>query len=237
METIIQKYGIDIISLGFNCCATRYIKSLNLKVDNSTKLFDYIGSSTGGIIKFIKDGFEDVSDFTYIKSTNNKKYGVNLKYGFKFVHDIPQIRNDSNFYPDENFISEFKEKQARRLERFKDKLLFSEKLIFIRIESYKRNNINLPLDVNIMQDVHSKDFYDESEEIIQISNIIKELNSKMNFIIIYISRFLPNSFDIENNILRLKMLGGEDMWDETIKSLKLLFEINGDFINQSLSSN
>ena len=216
MSEIFKKYD-EVISLGYNCFAKKYIEE---NINNTAYMyFDYVGSSAWGILEIFKNNFSDLDQIEKIKIyTNNDKYvNTNMKYYIRHLHDN---------LDDPSKRSKTMDSLIKRADRLKELLASKKKIIFIRIEEPMYNRIIYNEFKKYY--VHSEEYY-----LKKISEWLK-LNTQLDFKIIYINNIknLNSKYDDHNNILYIKDNNIESYdWNDVATQIKMLFDKNQHLLN------
>jgi hypothetical protein len=140
MEILLKQPDAIPVSLGWSCHMALYIQELGdmERRRHERHVFDWFGSPMWSICELIDMDFEGMTDRT--KIIPRRRYMDNFKeilshteYELRFLHDF----KDENNITDDDW-SQFEEKYARRIQRFRDLLTMAKqtnkKLIFFRLE-------------------------------------------------------------------------------------------------------
>lgn len=193
-----------LVSLGWSCYPKSLIKKLN---DQETHFFDWIGSSTWGIIKLLNNDFKNIFNYENyfihkpfpIFIEHDKNYICNKEYYLRFNHD-------KNFYENEKKWTIFKEKYSRRINRFLKLLKSDDNLLFIHLEENTiRFKYPIYKEIKKYYPKNEKNYHIEQSKIEQnrvkeIVKIIKTKYNKHNFKIIYFSHFIKETKYTDNII-------------------------------------
>ncbi len=215
MQIIIQKYGTNMTSLGFNCCFMKYIRHLNY--DGQTKFFDWMGSSMKSIVKAVTSDFKDVLDYEYRQEDNGLCSAWSKHYDFRYYHEFPRISSIEQI--DKDKINQAIARKSKKIHLF-NKYQTSETMIFFRLEAgenYKRDQDQLEL-----------------EYVKEFSELVKQKNTSLKYLIVYVSQLDQNEYLADENILILKRV--EDIvWETAVENITRTFNQNREFIESVLS--
>lgn len=130
------------ISLGRGCSPALNLRSLKLRT--AAYPFDWLISPLTALVNGLQDDFKHLLNNCKLRPD---KKGVIDSYGFQFVHDWPTVNQpvidaiNTDFITDSIISNEWKkalpqvkEKYRRRIERFKNACLGSEKIFFFRTD-------------------------------------------------------------------------------------------------------
>ena len=214
-----------LISLGYNCCIKRFFDSI---VPKETNFFDYIGTSMWAITELFENNFQDIFNTEYYKQIEILEnqpitFLSNTKYYIRFLHDLECNSVDSN----PKLFLEFKSKYERRIKRLDELINSSNKTIFIRYEESLDNRI-------IYKEFEEKIKINEYEYVKKFSSIIKSKYPNKKFKIIYLTKTLEESNDIENNILLLNISNYTFDWVNCVEEITKIFNDKYDFIKKYL---
>jgi hypothetical protein len=230
-----------ILSLGFNCNIKKYIDKI--RPNSPTQFFDYIGTSMWGINELIRNNFSDIFNIDEFENMKTNIYygeiATNKKYYLRFFHDLKNVENNNtkilNYNNNihvckKNNFDECKEKYERRSQRFIELLNSSNKILFIRLQE----NIN-----NIIKHDMYKDKYKKSEleYTFELSNTLKNMYPKLEFIIITISNNQKNEFYKDKNIIVLEQIENITNYETCDIILEKLFDTNKNFIINCITNN
>ena len=125
-------------------------------------------------------------------------------------------------------FEECKDKYERRSQRFIDVLNSSNKLLFIRIQE----DMNCIIKHDMYKDKYVKS---ELEYTFELSNILKNMYPKLEFLIITISKD-ENQYYKDNNIIVIKELEDLTDYETCVIKLEKLFTQNNDFLVSILNN-
>lgn len=192
----------EIISLGSYCNTSLYLKNIGKK--RETYVFDWVGTIDASVFKKLIDtnfeNFFEYDDFIYFR--DGLSFGMfNKRNNIAYIHD--------KF--DKQHIVETKTKYIRRAERFMQLMKSNKKILFIRIQA--RQN-------------HELKKVSEYEDIVEFSKYLKSTtNITFAIILIQAEEFLPeNTCDIDNKIIRIKILNNDNDLLYVMKSNKSFIE-------------
>jgi hypothetical protein len=231
MDLLFNNY--TLISLGYNCNIKKYIDSIRPNIQ--TQFFDYIGTSIWGINELIMHNFTDIFNIDdFIKIRTNIRYNeiiTNKKYYIRFLHDLKNIENNKNkifnynnaiHVCKKNNFDECKEKYERRSQRFIEMLNSSNKILFIRLQE----DVKCIIENDIIKNKIKKS---ELEYTFELSNTLKNMYPKLEFLIITISKE-NNQYYKDNNIIVIKELEDLTKYETCVEKLEKLFKENNDFL-------
>ena len=190
-QLLTEKYD-KVISIGYNCFIKIYLR--HIKHEQETHFFDYIGSPMWSVYELVKNGFTDLFNIDEYKNEytiiGQPEIVTNSRYNLKFKHDL-----SADKFLDE--FEEFKDKYSRRIKRFHDLLMSSERVLFMRFEEIKKNRI-----VNCAYSEQNK--ISEYEYIKLFSKYLRSNFPQLKFKIIFISKTRNDEVDDENNIVTIR---------------------------------
>jgi len=223
MNLLFKDY--TLISLGYNCCIKRFFDSI---VSKETNFFDYIGTSMWAITELFENNFKDIFNKEYYKTieiieNQTIKFLSNTKYYIRFLHDLECNSVNSN----PKLFLQFKSKYERRIKRLDELIKKSNITIFIRLEESLDNRI-------IYKELEEKTNINEYEYVKKFSSIIKSKYPNKKFKIIYLTKTLEESNDIENNILLLNILNYTFDWDNSVEVITKIFNDKYNFVKKYL---
>lgn len=220
MEELIKKYD-DVISLGFNCYFKLLFKKVYTKCDTENQFFDYAGSPMWALNELVKNNFKNIfnrDDYKPIKVWKDKPQTLigNIKYDTIFRHDF--IKEPSYFE-----FNYFKQKYARRKERFFKRLDTNKKILLCRLEEHR---------IGRNDNEAFKDKYQTSEleYLREFRKIIKSKYPRTDFHILYISYTEPESKILEDEKIIIVKMEPFDNSSESEFDLKERLDKAKDFL-------
>jgi hypothetical protein len=217
-QSLSEKYD-KIISLGCNCFIKFYLK--HIEYEQETYFFDYIGCPMWSVYELIKNDFSNLFNLNEYKNEYTimglPQIVTNSRYNLKFKHDLSVVK--SKF---DNEFSDFKEKYTRRIKRFRDLLMSSENVLFIRFEETKENRI-------IKQAYKEQNKISELEYIKLFSKFLRSHFPELKFEIVFISKSWNDSVDEENNITTIREIPKNKISDYKVAGSQIEELLNNKF--------
>ena len=212
------------ISLGYSCYPAMYISGLGVTDRRfyERHVFDWIGTPMWAICKFMQTDFANFLDRDLLIWRNHsisgeEFYVTNSKYNLTFAHDFHSLE-----IPDLYFKGVC-EKYKRRIERFKSVLSSKKKLLFIRLERYRKDIREFP-EYEITE---SETFY-----LKQFSQMLRDRG--VDFKMLYLTNSDPVGYDPETRICSISFLPRSYKNKLNNWEIRDIIKANFDFIKASL---
>jgi len=240
MNNLIASHN-KIISLGCNCFMKIFMK--NMKINQETHFFDWIGSSLWSILLFIQESHDaESANLAKLMNINNYQYTVPINvpnkphsgeamvtympYNMRFIHDFPVIPANSQKEKiiNSSYFLVYQRKYRDRYKRFLNllKTAKNNKILFIRLEENNEGRV-----INRQhQDMYEKS---ELEYLIEFTKLLKTLYG-IQCDVIFISRTHENCYLSEHNIVVLND-PNTYKWDTCTEPYNNLFEKNIDLLS------
>jgi hypothetical protein len=225
MEKLLGLSNYIPISLGYSCYPAMFITKLGLADSKFYEryVFDWLGTSMWSICKVMENDFADFVDRESLVERNHNSlskecYITNTKNNIIFLHDFHYLDTLTD-----EFVKGVRDKYARRIERFTSVLASEQRILFIRLERWRKDLINFP-EYGITE---SEDFYMRA-----FSKRLQEKGTK--FKILYLTTSNPSSWDPETRICYVNFTPNPLYKQVDELQLREIIKNNIDFIKASL---
>ena len=171
------------VSRGSSCFSRRFIDVC--KMSNEYLFFDWIGSSMWAINELMASrfhGLDNINDYqpVIIRPSDQKKIITHAEFYLRFLHDFSPYMHARGLLPQDKKHAELIiEKYRRRAERFIDVLSSLKELLFIRIEEDVKDRI--------IYEKYAQKPKDELQELFRFTALVKDLNPKLEFQVLFFS--------------------------------------------------
>jgi len=201
-----------IFSLGSNCYPKFFISKILKPLNRETDFFDYVGSSMWSINALLLNDFAGLYDhknFAFMSVLEGAPpVVINTKYYLRFKHDLATVADANK--------NAFKEKLARRLNRFNAGLT-ADSVLFIRQEESQTGRLAYTSPNALRSD---------AEELEEFVNILDMKYNCKNVVVIYINLNV-DGWNERHNILSVKIDSLDYDWKIAHTVIQELFEQKG----------